>query len=152
MRRPVRLPARQCATPQGPRQRYKRRVTVEAIVGRTIGAVDDPHALLLGRIDSRSNGLRYIGRTVPLALSQRQEIGRKLTATIDDHPWPQPLPAAWIGQLDRREPQRYVQVEPLLVAEIVVDQAYDGGRYRHPVRLLRLRADLEPADVERWQP
>ena len=53
---------------------------------------------------------------------------------------PQPLPAAWIGRLGRREPLPYVQVEPLLVAEIVVDQAHDRGRFRHPVRHLRLRA------------
>jgi hypothetical protein len=87
---------------------------------------------------------------VPLALSQRQEIGRLLTAAAGVHPWPQPLPAAWIGQLDRREPQPYVQVEPLLVAEIVVDQAYDQGRYRHPVRHLRLRAELDASDVSLW--
>jgi hypothetical protein len=41
-------------------------------------------------------------RPVPLALSQRQELGGMLTAGV--HPWPQPLPAAWIGQRDRREP------------------------------------------------
>lgn len=51
------------------------------------------------------------------------------TAAVGGHPW-QPLPAAWIGQLDRRELQPCVQVEPLVVAEIVVDQAYDQGRYR----------------------
>ncbi|SIM59804.1 hypothetical protein SAMN04489832_0895 [Micromonospora cremea] len=32
------------------------------------------------------------------------------------HPWPQPLPASWNGQLDRPEPQRYVQVKPTAVA------------------------------------
>jgi hypothetical protein len=53
------------------------------------------------------------------------------------HPWPQPLAAAWIGRLYRRGPQPYVQVEPLLVAEIVVHQAYDRGRLRHPVHHLR---------------
>src|SRR4051812_10238989 len=59
-----------------------------------------------------------------------------------DHPWPQPLPAALFDQPERRDPQPYVQVAPLLIAEIVVDQAYDRGRYRHPVRDLRIRADL----------
>ena len=132
--------------------KYKRKVTVEAIIGGITGAIEDPRALLLGRVDGRGRRLRYVARTVPLALSQRQEIGRMLTAATGSHPWPQPLPAAWIGQLERREPQPYVQVEPLLVAEIVVDQAYDLGRYRHPVRHLRVRADLGPADVERWQP
>lgn len=131
------------------RWKYKRRVTVEAIVGGITGAIDDPGTLLLGRIDGRGR-LRYIARTVPLALSQRQEIARLLTAATGVHPWPQPLPAAWIGRLDRREPQPYVQVEPLLVAEIVVDQAYDRGCFRHPIRHLRIQADLAPADVELW--
>jgi ATP-dependent DNA ligase len=124
--------------------KYKRRVTVEAIVGGITGAIEDPRTLLLGRIDGRGRRLRYIARTVPLALSQRQEIGRLLTAATGVHPWPQPLPAAWIGRLDRREPQPYVQVEPLLVAEIVVDQAYDRGRFRHPVRHLRLTGRPRP--------
>lgn len=52
--------------------------------------------------------LRYVARTASLALSQRQEIARMLTAATGVHPWPQPLPAAWIGQLDRREPQSYM--------------------------------------------
>lgn len=131
--------------------KYKRKVTVEAIVGGVTGAIEDPRTLLLGRIDGRGR-LRYIAGTVPLALSQRQEIARLLTAATGVHPWPQPLPATWIGRLDRREAQPYVQVEPLLVAEIVVDQAYERGRFCHLVRHLRLRADLDPADVERWRP
>lgn len=40
----------------------------------------------------------------------------------------------------------------IIGAEIVVDQAYDRGRYRHPVGALRIRADLGPDDVERWRP
>jgi hypothetical protein len=89
--------------------KYKRRVTAEAIIGGIIGAIEDPRALLLGRIDSRRR-LRYVARTVPLALSQRQEIGRMLTAATGAHPWPEPLPAAWNGQLDRPAPQSYVQM------------------------------------------
>jgi ATP-dependent DNA ligase len=129
--------------------KLKRRVTTEAIIGGILGAVDDPRVLLLGRLDDQ-NRLRYVARTVPLTLSQRQEIGRMLTAAGGAHPWPQPLPAAWSGQLDRREPKPYVQVAPLLVVEIVVDQAYERGRYRHPVRHLRLRAELDASDVSLW--
>jgi ATP dependent DNA ligase-like protein len=88
--------------------KYKRKVTVEAIVGGITGAIEDPRSLLLGRIDGRGRRLRYVARTASLALSQRQEIARMLTAATGVHPWPQPLPAAWIGQLDRREPQSYM--------------------------------------------
>ncbi|MFJ6154299.1 hypothetical protein [Micromonospora profundi] len=35
------------------------------------------------------------------------------------HPWPEPLPASWSGQLKQPEPLRYMQVEPNVVVEIV---------------------------------
>jgi hypothetical protein len=87
----------------------QRRVTTEAIIGGVIGTVDDPRMLLLGRLDDRGR-LRYVARTVPLTLSQQQETGPMLTAADDAQPRPQPLPAAWSGQLDRPDPQPYVEV------------------------------------------
>ncbi|WP_406485990.1 hypothetical protein [Streptomyces phaeochromogenes] len=39
-------------------------------------------------------------------------------------------------------------VEPVVVAEIAVDVSLDAaGRWRHPVRLVRVRSDLTPDDV-----
>nr|WTB35018.1 hypothetical protein OG781_41120 [Streptomyces sp. NBC_00830] len=35
-------------------------------------------------------------------------------------------------------------MRPELVAEFVADTAVDAGRYRHPVRFVRLRDDLTP--------
>ncbi|GIM92421.1 hypothetical protein Ato02nite_042140 [Paractinoplanes toevensis] len=90
----------------------------------------------------RAGRLRYIGRTAQLTLSQQQEAGQMLTAATGDHPWPQPLPAAWIGQPERREPQPYLQVAPLLIAEIVADQAYDRGRNRRTRRTGRARQSV----------
>ncbi|MFJ8746201.1 hypothetical protein ACIRL2_43445 [Embleya sp. NPDC127516] len=40
-----------------------------------------------------------------------------------------------------------IPVAPELVAEIAVDSAFEHGKWRHPIRLLRLRDDLDPADV-----
>lgn len=63
------------------------------------------------------------------------------------HPWPQPLPASWSGQLDRPEPLRYHHVERTVVAEIDVDSAHEHHRWRHRVRSLRPRVDLSVYDV-----
>ncbi|WP_244945428.1 hypothetical protein [Couchioplanes caeruleus] len=115
------------------------------------GSIEAPRTLLLGRLDDR-NRLRYAAQTTPLRPSQRQEAARLLIRAADNHPWPHPLPPSWLGQLDQREAQQYVQVQPLLVAEIVVDQAYEHGRFRHAVRHLRVRVDLRPAGVEPWHP
>lgn len=41
-------------------------------------------------------------------------------------------------------------MQPILVAEVLADTAVDAGRYRHPVRLARLRDDLRPEQVRRF--
>ncbi|MGW5668375.1 ATP-dependent DNA ligase, partial [Micromonospora sp. NPDC003776] len=63
------------------------------------------------------------------------------------HPWPQPLPASWSGQLERPEPLPYAQVEPAVVAEIDADTAFEHQRWRHRVRYARARPDLSVHDV-----
>jgi hypothetical protein len=54
------------------------------------------------------------------------------------------------GSSDRPEPVIYIPVQPELVAEIIADRAYEAGRWRHPLPYLRLRGDLEAADVTLW--
>jgi hypothetical protein len=93
-----------------------------------------------------------VGLTGVLTVAARREIAPLLEplGRSDVPPWPQPLPAAWLGQFNRPEPLAYTPVLPLLVAEVTVDQAYEAGRWRHHARYLRLRADLQPADVTPW--
>lgn len=131
--------------------KYKLKSTVEVLVGGIVGALNAPSSLLLGRRDGRGR-LRYVGRTGPLTVPQRREVA-ELAEPVEPggrHPWPQPLPAAWFGQFDRPEPVPYIPVRPVLVAEVVVDQAYEAGRWRHQVRHLRIRPDVQPRDVARW--
>jgi hypothetical protein len=40
------------------------------------------------------------------------------------------------------------KVEPLVVAEVTADTALQAGQWRHPLRLVRFRADLQPSDLE----
>ncbi|MEN3269992.1 MAG: hypothetical protein V7646_6886, partial [Pseudonocardia sp.] len=44
------------------------------------------------------------------------------------------------------------KVEPLVVAEVTADAAPQVGQWRHPLRLVRTRADLQPADVDPLDP
>ena len=134
-------------SPHGPGWwKWKRHATTEAVIGGVLGSRHDPAVLLLGRFTDCGR-LQYVGRTTPLSPAQRSELAGVLSAAVG-HPWRNPLPAAWSGQFDRREPVGYTPVEPLQVAEIAVDEAYEHGRWRHPVRYVRLRGDLEPADVQ----
>jgi ATP-dependent DNA ligase len=125
--------------------KYKTRATTEAIVGGVTGTPAEPEALLLGRVDDQGR-LRYVGRTHRIPPAARAELAGLLRPAGPDHPWPRPLPAAWSGQFDAR-PIEYAPVEPALVVEIETDAAFEHGRWRHAVTLLRPRLDLAVPDA-----
>ncbi|MFE9246034.1 ATP-dependent DNA ligase [Nocardiopsis sp. NPDC006938] len=125
-------------------RKWKHRVTTEAIVGGVVGHARAPRALILGRVDSATGELRVAGRTGDLAPEQSEELAGHLVKT-DDHPWPRTLAATW-GESSR---QHYSRVVPDLVVEVCPDPAEVAGRWRHVVRYLRARPDLEPGDVPR---
>ncbi|WP_199512185.1 ATP-dependent DNA ligase [Nucisporomicrobium flavum] len=134
-------------------RKVRRRSTTELIIGGVTGMPANPGSLLLGRLDSRGR-LHFLAQTHPIKAAQRAELAEHLRPMVFQgdgagHPWPRPLPAAWSIELTDRRPVPYVQVEPLLVAEVEVDTAVDGpvGRHRHRVRHLRLRPDLAPHNV-----
>ncbi|MGB2571857.1 hypothetical protein ACPFP2_25895 [Micromonospora citrea] len=133
--------------------KYRTHITVEAIVGGVTGNIRHPDSALLGRFDRRGQ-LRYTGRTRPLTVSQRHELAAMLSPVGPAprrrsvvHPWPQPLPASWTGQLDRPEPLPYVQVDPSVVVEIDADVTFERQRWRHRVKYARARAELSVHDV-----
>ncbi|MEU4626726.1 hypothetical protein AB0G04_42935 [Actinoplanes sp. NPDC023801] len=119
----------------------------KALVGGVLGTLTNPVVLLLGRYTDRQV-LHYVGRTVPLSAGQRAELAGVLTAATD-HPWRNLLPTAWNSRFDKREPQGYLPVDPVQVVDIAVDEAWEHGCWRHPVRFERLRGDLTAADVPR---
>ncbi|WP_343443713.1 ATP-dependent DNA ligase [Micromonospora schwarzwaldensis] len=134
--------------------KFRTRLVTEAIVGGVTGSMRSPVTALLGRFDRRGR-LRYTGRTHPLTRVQREQLGAMLSPlhpvqhyrAVSAHPWPEPLPASWSGQLERPEPLQYVQVEPTVVAEIDADVAFEHGRWRHGVRYARPRPDMSVYDV-----
>ncbi|WNM40149.1 ATP-dependent DNA ligase [Micromonospora halotolerans] len=128
-------------------QKVRAHHTVETLVGGVTGPVSDPDTLLIGRCDERGR-LRYLGRTHPLRRQQRRELAGLLQPTAaPGHPWPQPLPGGWTGQLNPAPPLPYTPVRQDLVVEVEADTAYEHGRWRHRVRHLRPRLDLAADDL-----
>jgi ATP-dependent DNA ligase len=122
------------------------RATSGAVVGGITGSTADPQTLLLGRFDATGR-LRYIGQTVPLNNQQKRQLTRLLAglpiAEPADHPWPVPLPAGWTGHFGR-EPLSYQPLPPTITVEINTDNAVETqGCYRHAIRLLRFRSELQ---------
>ncbi|MFI5489193.1 ATP-dependent DNA ligase [Micromonospora echinaurantiaca] len=132
--------------------KFRTRIVTEAIIGGVTGSISRPETALLGRFD-RQGRLRYTGRSHPLSADQAVALAVLLVPPrlprpgAVAHPWPQPLPASWSGQLDRPETLPYVQVEPTVVAEIDADVAFEHQRWRHRVRYARARHDMSVHDV-----
>lgn len=130
--------------------KVKRRVTAEAVVGGVTGTRRAPESLILGRYDAEGR-LRVVARTTPLAPSARTGLAAVLRHAGPDHPWPPELPAGFAGGVyGAHPPIRYVRTEPEVVVEFSGDAAVEGGRWRHPVRYVRIRTDLPPARVPRF--
>ncbi|WP_318275390.1 ATP-dependent DNA ligase [Streptomyces pharetrae] len=113
-------------------------VTAEAVLAGFTGSFASPQTLLLGRYDTAGT-LRLVARTAPLRTADRREIAGRLGPGGPDHPWHgRRFSAGWgtRGELE------FHPVRPELVVEFIADTAVDAGRYRHPVRYLRLRDDL----------
>ncbi|MEU5417879.1 ATP-dependent DNA ligase [Streptomyces sp. NPDC020667] len=116
----------------------------EGIIAGVTGPVRSPHSLLLARYDMAGR-LRFIGRTTPLSAAARRELGTVLVPGGPEHPWTGiRISAGWSST----EHLRYDTVQPDTVAEYRADTAAERGRHRHPVRYLRTRSDLTPADIE----
>lgn len=115
-------------------------VTAEAVIGGVTGPVTAPATLLLGRYDP-SGDLRLVARTTPLSSAVRLDIAGRLALAGPGHPWHgRSFSAGW----GTRGDLVYHPVRPDHVAEFIADTAVDSGRYRHPVRFVRVRADLRP--------
>jgi hypothetical protein len=81
------------------------------------------------------------GRTTPL----RPPTATRLGALLEEqaHDWPERLPAHSWGA----PRTAYTRVRPDIVVDVSADLALDGLRWRHPVRFVRVRADLRATDL-----
>ncbi|SEG85905.1 ATP-dependent DNA ligase [Actinacidiphila yanglinensis] len=125
-------------------RKYRARASTEAVVGAVSGSIASPATVLLGRLDA-SGALRYVGRTSVLSRETGRALAAQLTAPSGGHPWTGwTFSAGW----GTKEVLRVELVEPVLVGEVAADVSLDtAGRWRHPVRWLRVRADAAPGDV-----
>jgi len=125
-------------------RKYRTRHTTEALVGAVSSSIARPQTVLLGRFDATGR-LQFVGRTAVLPSATGRSLATRLTGAEAGHPWTGwRFSAGW----GTDESLQVTLVEPLLVAEVAVDNSLDSaGRWRHPVRWVRVRDDLTVADV-----
>lgn len=124
--------------------KVKHRDTVDVICGGVIGPIEHPEVVIAGRY--RGDELVMVGRTVGLTTAQSAELAALLRPARPRHPWPDEVSSQRWGGRDSRKP--LTKVEPTVVVEVSADAALQAGQWRHPLRMVRPRADLDPADVE----
>ena len=114
------------------------RTTADAVVGGVIGSLDAPEMLVLGLPDDRGR-LRVAGRTGPLTLPARRELGGLLVPPHRAHPWPQRISSSRFGQLPP-QPVDYTPTEPLVVVEVRRRHCFGRQRWRHATTYRRCAA------------
>jgi hypothetical protein len=124
-------------------QKYRLRETTEVLVGAVIGPITRPEAFVAGLY--QAGILRMVGRTVALKSAQSLSLAEVLVPAGADHPWPESIAANRFGP--GRDRVALTRVDPTVVAEISADAAQQGGVWRHPLRFVRRRPDLDPADL-----
>jgi ATP-dependent DNA ligase len=124
--------------------KVKHRSHVDGIVGAVIGPMATPEAIVIGRY-TPEGVLRIVGRSTALSSQQSKELAAVLNEVpASAHPWPTEIGGGHFGG----GRVAITHVVPDLVVEAAADTALQAGRHRHALRLIRLRADLAPEDIE----
>lgn len=125
--------------------KVKHRESLEVVCAAVIGPVKAPTVVVAGLpLDGE---LRIIGRTVPLGKLEERAVAAAAVPAAGPHPWPKAVTSATVnGFGGSREPVTLTLVEPFVV-EVSADAAWSGRSFRHPLRLVRVRPDVEPGDV-----
>lgn len=124
--------------------------SVDVVVGGYTGRPGDPRGLILGLYDG-DGVLHHVGTTSIVPATVRAT-GAALAASENSFTGQQPGRSRWPShQFDE-----WVPVQPTAVCEIEFSRL-DGTRFRHSVRFLRWRPDLDPAgctfaQLERFLP
>jgi hypothetical protein len=93
----------------------------------------------------RDGELVVVGRTSPLSPAQSAELAAALSPAEADHPWPDRIGTGRFGGGKLSVP--LTRVDPAVVVEVSADAALQAGVFRHPLRFVRVRPDLEPGDL-----
>lgn len=125
--------------------KVKHRSTVDVIAGAVIGPMNRPEAVVVGLpVDG---ALRIAGRSTPLKPHVARALSAHLRAPAGEHPWPEVVSP---GAVDRftagRDPVQLTLIEPFVV-EVSADVALSGRSFRHAVRFIRARPELDVDDV-----
>lgn len=125
--------------------KIKRRQELDIVCAAVIGPIGRPVEIVAGL--PLGGRLRIVGRTAPLKPADSRALARWLRPATGDHPWPATVKGTTLDRFNRdAAPVAITRVEPIVV-EVSADTAWSGRSFRHALRFLRPRPDLDPAEI-----
>ena len=92
--------------------------------------------------------LRIVGRSTALTAKATRELAAFLHPPRSPHPWPEVITETTLNRFSKdKGPVTLTLVEPLVV-EISADVAWTGNAFRHAVRYVRPRPEMDPKSVQ----
>lgn len=126
--------------------KIKHRENTDVVCGAVIGPIKQPQAIIAGLpMDGR---LRIVGRPAVLTSAKASELARHMQPAKPGHPWPEDIYEASLNRFSKDKGTVHLTLVEPIVVEISVDVAWSGRAYRHSFRLMRVRPELDPAEVE----
>ncbi|UNK47840.1 ATP-dependent DNA ligase [Arthrobacter sulfonylureivorans] len=126
-------------------QKIKHRDTVDVICAAVIGPLTRPEAIVAGL--PIEGELRIVGRSAPLKPAASKLLGSQLQAAGPDHPWPHRVKSTLMDRFNADAGETELTLVEPLVVEVSADTAMSGASFRHAVRFLRARPELDPESL-----
>ena len=121
--------------------KVKSRNVVDVVLVAVIGPMTQPRAGVIGM--PMKGRLRIIGRSTALTATAARELAAYLRALEGSHPWPEELSDTMLDRSNKESGTiRLTLVDPIVV-QVSADLAWSGHAFRHSVRLVRVRPELD---------
>lgn len=125
--------------------KVKHRETLDVVCAAVIGPLSRPEMVVAGL--PIEGELRIVGRTSLLKGQASNALAAHLKPGGPNHPWPAEVKSGAIDRFNSTSPTTALTLVEPMVVEVSADTAFSGTSFRHALRYLRARPELNPADV-----
>ncbi len=75
-----------------------------------------------------------------------KQFGTQLRPSVGEHPWPERIKSTTLDRFNPGQEETVLTLIEPVVVEVSADTAWSGQSFRHALRFIRARPELEPAD------
>lgn len=125
--------------------KVKHREALDVVCAAVIGPIGRPEMVVAGL--HIKGELRIVGRSSLLKGQASRTLATHLRPAAPGHPWPTEVKSGAIDRFNSTSPTTALTLVKPLVVEVSADTAFSGSSFRHALRYLRARPELDPSEV-----